>query len=214
MCFLETESSNTSLIGWRILKNKAVARGFLNDVGVVIAKGKFFSENQKEEAEKFAKSLKSYVVKPADGNKGSGITVGARDFDSAWNTALSVTSAGILIEEQFMGGVEARYVVVGNKCVAVIKRIPPHVIGNGVDTVEMLIHKKNDTRMKNPSLSYRLIKINQNRLSIIQDQGFKLDSIPAKDKVVLIDWKGVNLRTVLELNFTLNACRKFLRKCL
>ncbi|AOT70412.1 CapA family protein [Geosporobacter ferrireducens] len=190
LCFLETESSNTSLLGWRILKNKAVAREFLMDAGVAITKGKLFFERQKEEAEKFAKSLKSYVVKPADGNRGSGITVGASDFDSAWNTALSISSTGILIEEQFIGGTEARYLVVGNQCVAVIKRIPPHVIGNGMDTVEMLIHKKNDIRLKNPALCYRLIKMNEHRLSIIQDQGFKLDSIPKKDQVVLIDWKG------------------------
>lgn len=191
--FLETLSSNTSLIGRRILKNKHDARKFLSRAGLSVAKGKLFKNHQKEEASEFALSLRTCVVKPVDGRKGIGISVGVsnkKDFETAWDNAIAVTNKGILVEEQFIGGIEARYLVVGNKCVAVAKRIPPHVIGNGIDTVERLIKKKNDIRKKNPHLGSRLIKVNQHRTSIIQNQGLKLDSIPLKDEIVLIDWKA------------------------
>jgi len=161
--------------------------------GVSIAKGKFFRINQKKEAEEFALSMKTCVVKPADGNRGKGVTVGVSNknaFEIAWLNAASLTKDGILIEEQFMGGVEARYLVINNRCVAVIKRIPPHVIGNGFDTVDILINKKNQVRNTNPSLSYRPIIMNQHRISVIQKQGLELDSVPDKDKIVLIDWKA------------------------
>ncbi|PLT27785.1 hypothetical protein [Peribacillus deserti] len=191
--FRQTESSNTSLIGRQILKNKHAARKAMSGAGLCIAKGELFKKHQKKEAKEFALSLRTCVLKPVDGKKGIGVTVGVsnnKDFETAWDKAIAVSNKGILVEEQFIGGIEARYLVVGNKCVAVARRIPPHVIGNGIDTVETLIKKKNKDRKKNPHLRSRSIKVNQHRLSNIRNQGFHLDSIPGKDEIVLIDWKA------------------------
>lgn len=193
ICFLETESSNTSLIGWRVLKNKDSAREFFRQAGITIAEGKLFQAQQRAAAEKYALSLKKVVVKPADGRKGIGTTVGVTnkgDFLKAWHNALAVSRKGILIEEQFTDGVEARYLVVGNKCVAVVKRIPPHVIGNGLDSIDILINKKNALRAQNPHLKSRLIKLTQHRVSLLNKQGYKPDSVPGRGKAVLLDSKA------------------------
>lgn len=192
-CFHQTDTSNTSLLGARILKNKDLARKFLQMAGVNVAKSKLFKTRQKEAAEAFAMSLKASVIKPVDGKKGIGITVGIADkesFESAWRSAIAATRAGILIEEQFLGGNEARYLVVGNRCVAVVKRIPPHVIGNGVDSIGKLISDKNAIRKKNPNLQNKMIELNPHRLSVLKGQGLDPLSIPEKNQPVLIDWKG------------------------
>ncbi len=191
--YLESESSHTSLLGWRMLKNKAHARDLFRMAGLSIANGRCYKKDQKEEAEAFGLSLNACVVKPIDGRKGLGITVGVRGknaFQRAWENASSATSEGILVEEQFCGGVEARYMVVGNKCVAVIQRVPPHVIGNGVDSIEILINKKNEERGKNPHLKNKPIIMNSHRVEEIRKQGFELGSVPPKDMPVLIDWKS------------------------
>ncbi|MFJ8235750.1 hypothetical protein ACIQ34_08385 [Ureibacillus sp. NPDC094379] len=191
--FYETESTKTSLLGYRILKNKNLARKFLKAAGISIAVGKYFGRGEKKKAAAYASSLSACVIKPSDGHKGNGVSVGVKneqEFHNAWNTAIKNTQGGVLVEEQFIGGIEARYLVVHGRCVAVLQRIPPSVVGNGNDTIETLIKKKNEERKKNPHLRNRLIKINSHRLTILKGQGFNLLSIPPNGVRVLIDWKA------------------------
>lgn len=191
--FLETESSFTSLVGARITKDKTMTRKFLKNAGLNVMKGKSFSIKEKEKALDFALTLPSSVIKPNDGNKGKGVTVGIKtkkEFENAWSNAMLFTNDKILIEEQFVGGTEARYLVVGGHCIAVFSCIIPNVIGNGINTIEELINKKNEIRLKNPHLKNRLIKLNKYRLSVINNQGYSLSSIPDEGVHVTIDWKS------------------------
>lgn len=191
--FHQTKTSMASSLGCIILGNKDLAREFFNESGISIAKGKLFSRKQKEQAESFALNLSSAVVKPVDGGKGKGVTVGVknkREFARAWSAAKKTTKRGILIEEQFIGGIEARYFVIGGKCAAVAKRVPPHVLGNGLDTIEKLLERKNEERSRNPHLRNRLIKVDEHRSLILKEQGYELSSIPSKGVVVVIDKKA------------------------
>ena len=191
--FLETESTNTSLVGFRVCKNKDIARQFLLEAGLSVVSGRSFQLREKEKALDYALSLPASVVKPADGRKGKGITVGVRtgeEFEYAWESAISATKGKILIEEQFIGGTEARYLVVGGVCTAVVQRIPPNVVGNGIDTIEKLIEIKNEARSRNPNLCNKMLIIDKHRLSIIRRQGYDLSSIPDKNVHVTIDLKG------------------------
>lgn len=191
--FLETESSFTSLVGARIVKEKPITRKFLKIAGLNVMEGKSFSIKEKENALNYALSLPASVIKPSDGNKGKGVTVGVKnkeEFEDAWNNAVSVTGNKILLEEQFIGGTEARYLVVNGICVAVFACFPPNIIGNGIDTIEKLISQKNKIRLKNPHLKSRLIKINNHRISIINNQGYTLSSIPDDGVMVMLDLKS------------------------
>ena len=193
LLFLETETSQTSLLGYRILKNKKRAREFFKEAGVSIARGKTFRQNGKNQAWAFALKCMSAVIKPVGGNKGRGVTVGVkseREFDDAWNNAIKISKQGVLVEKQFKNGIEARYLVVGGQCAAVVLRIPPHVIGNGVDTLSTLIEEKNKKTMNHPLLDNKLIRLNDYRLGVIKKQGFGLSSIPPKGFMVVIDLKA------------------------
>ncbi len=191
--FLETESSYTSLVGARIVKDKTMTKKFLKIAALNVMEGMSFSVNEKEKAYNYAMSLPASVIKPADGNKSRGVTVGVNnreEFENAWNNAASVTNSKILVEEQFVGGTEARYLVIGGHCAAVFSCISPYIIGDGINTIEELIYLKNKIRLKNPHLKNRLIKINKYRLSVIDSQGYTLSSIPDKGVKVTIDWKS------------------------
>lgn len=191
--FLETESSYTSLVGSRIAKDKTMSKKFLKIAGLNVMEGKSFSTKEKEKASNYAILLPASVIKPADGNKSRGVTVGVNnreEFANAWSNAVSVTNSKIIVEEQFIGGTEARYLVVGGHCVAVFSCNSPNIIGNGINTIEELINIKNKIRLKNPHLKNRLIKINNYRLSVISSQGYELSSIPDKGVKVTIDWKS------------------------
>ncbi|NMA67684.1 MAG: hypothetical protein GX957_15885 [Clostridiaceae bacterium] len=191
--FQGTVTPSTSLMGARVLKDKGISRELLRKLGISVAKGQIFGLKQKEQAKHFALSLPSAVVKPVDGNRAKGVTVGVKsssDFIHAWDSAVKSTRRGVLIEEQFVDGVELRCLVLNQKYIAAFTKLPPHVLGNGIDTLSKLIEKKNEDRLNNPHLRKGLIKIDKHRLAIIKSQGFGLSSIPPKGAVIIIDWKA------------------------
>lgn len=191
--FFETESTCTSLLGWRILKDKALARRFFLSAGLSVARGEYFEKDQQQAAWEYAEAFSHAVVKPSHGRKGRGITVGVQtetDFLAAWETAKKRNKKGILVEEQFTEGIEARYLVVRGRCIAVFQKHPPVLLGNGVDSLEQLLEKKNRERTQNPHLRKSLIHLDPRRLEMIRQQGFTLSSIPEKGEKILIDWKS------------------------
>ena len=80
------------------------------------------------------------VVKPLDGNHGRGISINLKSYDEievAYEEASKV-SRRVLVE-QYATGFDHRMLVVNGKLVAVAKRVPGHVIGDGKHTIEELI---------------------------------------------------------------------------
>jgi glutathione synthase/RimK-type ligase-like ATP-grasp enzyme len=121
-CYLlESETSFTSRLGWQILKNKQIASKVFKENGLEVAKQYAFSLDQLEKARPVVARMGSVVVKPADGRKGKGVTVGVtpETLDTAWRIASDQTAIGILIESFFSDAVEARYLVIDGRCVAV-----------------------------------------------------------------------------------------------
>lgn len=189
--FYQSVTSNTSLLGAMLLNNKNLARKLFVKSGITVAKGKLFTRSQREQAKHFALSLSSAVVKPVDSDQGRGVTVGVNNsagFVTAWNNAAKFSKRGVLIEEQFTNGSEARFLVVGGKCVAVFKKIPPHIIGDGHQTISQLVEQKKRLRVGNPYLKNKPITLNEHRLSILKQQGYSMSSIPSQDDIVIIDY--------------------------
>lgn len=194
--FLETETSFTSLVAYRILKDKARARAFLDQAGIQVARGEAFDIGDRKGARKLVQSLGRAVIKPVDGNKGKGVAVdiGLDEFDEAWKSAVKTTRKQVLVEEYFSGGQEARYLVVDGQCVAVSMRIPPRVEGDGKSTIAELIEQENAARQKNPNLIKRPLKVDASRLAGLKQRGHELSSVLAPGETVIIDTKA-NLST-------------------
>jgi D-alanine-D-alanine ligase-like ATP-grasp enzyme len=201
--FYESESTFTSLMGSRLLKDKELSRTLFQRAGVSIAEGFAFRRNEKSVAFEKAKELGPAVVKPVAGHKGQGASVNVtpESFEAAWSAALrAVTEAGnsvassneILVEKFFAGGTEARYLVVGGRCVAVVLRIPPEILGDGISTVSQLVNQENKLRRLNPAFRAvgGMITIDDHRRGIILSQGYTLDAVPSAGARVIIDWKG------------------------
>lgn len=87
------------------------------------------------------------VVKPINGRRSIGLTTNIRTEDQlrkALTKALKINSKA-LVQEQFLGE-EARFIVLDGNVKAVLLRQKPFVTGNGIDTVEKLIHSENVNR--------------------------------------------------------------------
>jgi D-alanine-D-alanine ligase-like ATP-grasp enzyme len=188
---VETETSFTSRLAIRLLIRKDLAREIFAKAGLTVAEGYVFRKKQKRKALKRLKQMGVAVIKPVDGHQGKGITVGvtAEGFDEAWAKATASTRRGVLLERQ-VHGIEARYLVVDGTCVAVLRRIPPAVYGDGCRTVRELVAQRNERRKLNPNLGHRPVLIDAHREGMIRAQGFDLDSVPPAGKQVIIDLKA------------------------
>lgn len=193
--FLETLTSFTSMLGCRIVKDKQMARDFLERAGIKVSEGAVFSENEKERARKFVKNLGCVVIKPSCGNKGRGVSVNVSsdNFEMAWKLAVGKSNKKILIEKYFPG-IEARYLVIDGKCVAVSMRIPPQVKGDGKRTIAELVDLENEYRKESPTLMRRPLKIDEMRLVGLKQRGHDLSTVLRQGEVVIIDSKA-NLST-------------------
>ena len=82
------------------------------------------------------------VVKPLDANHGRGVSINLNNDEEvvrAFGVAQRHSSSQAVLVERFITGFDHRMLVIGGKLVAVAKRVPGHVVGDGVHTVEALV---------------------------------------------------------------------------
>jgi cyanophycin synthetase len=84
------------------------------------------------------------VVKPLDANHGRGVSIDLQD-DAAVHVAFAKAKehSNAVIVESFIPGFDHRMLVVGGRLVAVAKRIPGHVVGDGERSIEQLVEQVN-----------------------------------------------------------------------
>ena len=142
-----TITSDTRYIAVELASDKEETNRILADLGLPLPKQRLiYSE---EEAARAARRVGfPVVVKPLNGNHGRGITVGLTDEEgvmAAYGVARDANKGGgqgVLIEA-FIHGFDHRMLVVGDNLVAVSKRIPGRVIGDGVKTIAELVDEVN-----------------------------------------------------------------------
>ena len=192
MLFRWAHTSFTSYISWYLLKRKHLAKILMSEAGISVADGVLLTIDNYEEALEQVKRLSPAVLKPADGNKGKGVSVNvtAENFDVAWHELLKHAKSEIIVERFFSNATEMRYLVVDGKCIAVVHRLPPHVIGDGSNSIESLVRLKNNKRELNPDLKGSPIELTPFRCALLADKGLSLKSVPAAGDQVIIDPKA------------------------
>ncbi|HIN00436.1 MAG TPA: cyanophycin synthetase, partial [Deltaproteobacteria bacterium] len=113
------------------------------------------------------------VVKPLDGNHGRGVSINLISDEQVvlgFNEARAQSNNEAIIIENYVTGFDHRMLVVNGELVAVSKRVPGHVVGDGEKTIEELVeivnsdprrgigHEKVLTRLKFDEQAERLMK--------------------------------------------------------
>lgn len=166
-----TITSETKHIAVEISCDKEDTHNLLNDLGLPVPQQMMvYGERQ---AVRAAKRIGyPVVVKPLNANHGRGVSINL-DSDEEIAIAFSEaqkhgTSKAVLIES-YITGFDHRMLVVNNELVAVAKRVPGHVVGDGHHTIEQLIdivnqdprrgigHEKVLTRLELDSQAERLL---------------------------------------------------------
>ncbi len=138
-----TVTSETRHIAVEIASDKEETNRILGDLGLPVPGQQLvYGEDQ---AVQVANRLGyPVVVKPLNANHGRGVSLNLVDEQQvriAYQQAL-LHSRTVIIET-FVQGFDHRMLVVDGKLIAVAKRMPGHVVGDGAHTVEQLVEQLN-----------------------------------------------------------------------
>ena len=138
-----TITSETRHIAVDISSDKELTNQILADVGLPVPRQ--LSVYREEGALRAARKLGyPVVIKPYNANHGRGVSIGLttdEQVTKAFHQAREHSRC--ILVESFISGFDHRMLVINQDLVAVSKRVPGHVIGDGKSTIEELVNEVN-----------------------------------------------------------------------
>ena len=191
-----TVTGRTSHIAVELASDKEETNRILGNLGLPVPRQRLVqgAEDAVEAAELIGYPV---VVKPFNANHGRGITIhittpeGVRaGFEVAREHSRSV------IVESFISGDDHRMLVIDGQLVAVSKRVPGHVVGDGVHTIEQLVDEVNQDPRRGIGHEKVLTRLtfDHQAETMLQRNGYTRESVPADGERVYLRSTG-NLST-------------------
>ncbi|MFD1159370.1 cyanophycin synthetase [Roseovarius aestuarii] len=140
-----TITSQTRHIAVEISCDKEDTHNLLNDLGLPVPQQRMVY-NAREAVRGAQRIGYPVVVKPLDANHGRGVSINLTEdnqVETAFAEAKEHSKSRAILVESFVTGFDHRMLVVNNKLVAVAKRVPGHVVGDGKQTIAQLIDEVN-----------------------------------------------------------------------
>ncbi len=138
-----TITGNTSGIGIEMAGDKDETKKILSKAHIPVPSG-LLLYNERDLKEALTEIHFPVVLKPVDGNHGRGITTNITTLEqaiSAFHIAKTVSRE--VIVEKFLEGDDYRFLLINYKLVAVAKRTPAMVMGDGKASIQELIDQTN-----------------------------------------------------------------------
>ena len=140
-----TITSETRHIAVEISCDKEDTHNLLNSLGLPVPKQRMVYSVAA--AIRAARSIGHPVVlKPLNANHGRGVSINLMEdnqVETAFNEARAEGTSRAILVESFVTGFDHRMLVVNNELVAVAKRVPGHVKGDGKQNIAQLIEEVN-----------------------------------------------------------------------
>lgn len=178
----------TSGLGIEMAGDKDETKSILEDANCPVPLG-IVVDSEEELKERLSEISFPLVLKPLDGNHGRGVTTNVQSMDAAL-TAFRLASriSSSVIVEEFIEGDDFRFLIVDFKLVAVARRRPASIDGNGVDTIKDLIERENlhKDRGDEPEHVLAKIKIDSSTEKILRQRGYTLDTILGYGQVLTL----------------------------
>lgn len=160
------------------MDNKPLMRERFAAAGIPIARGgSVWSEA--DGCRLFCELRKPVITKPHTGSRSRHTTIHIdteEEFRRAFRNA-KVLSPKVLIEEELEGFV-FRGTLIGGKLQAVLRREPPHVVGDGTHTVRELVESEN-ARPERHTKTFRPIATGEDAEAELRRQKLSWESIPS-----------------------------------
>lgn len=185
-----TITSETKHIAVEISCDKEDTHNLLNDLGLPVPKQlMIYSEHQ---AVRAAQRIGYPVVlKPLNANHGRGVSINLTTDEEvivAFAEAREHGTSRAVLVESYLTGYDHRMLVVNNELVAVAKRVPGHVIGDGVHTIEQLVDIVNQDPRRGVGHEKVLTRLELDNQAerLMEDAGYTSQTILEKDQTFFL----------------------------
>jgi cyanophycin synthetase len=191
-----TVTSRTSHIAVELASDKEETNRLLAQLGLPVPRQRLVQSA--EDAVKAAERIGyPVVVKPFNANHGRGISIHLSTAEQV-STAFAVARehSRSVIVESFITGDDHRMLVINGELVAVSRRVPGHVVGDGVRTIEQLVDEVNSDPRRgigHEKVLTRLVFDHQAE-TMLARKGYTKETVPAAGERVFLRSTG-NLST-------------------
>lgn len=185
-----TITSETKHIAVEISCDKEDTHNLLNDLGLPVPQQMMvYSERQAVRAAN--RMGYPVVLKPLNANHGRGVSINLSsdaEVEIAFAEAQQHGTSRAVLVESFLTGYDHRMLVVNNELVAVAKRVPGHVVGDGEHSISELIDVVNQDPRRGVGHEKVLTKLelDSQALRLLDEAGNDIDTVLPKDEVFFL----------------------------
>jgi hypothetical protein len=179
-------TDKSSALKW--MDDKGIMKKKFQKVGLPVANGGV-AFNKSSALKIFNRGLKPVIAKPNLGSRSRHTTIHINTKDeliTAFKNANKISPL-VVIEEELSGSL-FRGTLVGGKLVGVVKRDPPQVVGDGINTLQILLQKENE-RIERAGPIFHHIGIDKDTEKELARQNITMIDIPKKGQVVTFSQK-------------------------
>jgi cyanophycin synthetase len=193
-----TITSKTPHIAVEISCDKEDTHNLLRDLGLPVPTQRMIYNERA--AIRAAHSIGFPVVlKPLNANHGRGVSINLTSDEqvaSAFVFAREHGSSRAVLVESYVEGFDHRMLVVNNELVAVAKRVPGHIVGDGKSTVTELVDKVNEDPRRGIGHEKVLTRLELDRpaFELLEMAGLDADSVLPDGEIFYLR-KTANLST-------------------
>ncbi|MEO8636787.1 MAG: cyanophycin synthetase [Gemmatimonadales bacterium] len=191
-----TITSRTPHIAVELASDKEETNRILSTLGLPVPQQRLVQSEV--EAARAARDIGyPVVVKPYNGNHGRGVSIHLMEEAQvrlAFNVAQEHSRS--VIVEKFVTGDDHRMLVVNGRLVAVSRRVPGHVVGDGIHSVEQLVATVNSDPRRGVGHEKVLTRLEFDHQAeqLLQKKGYTRATVPPAGEVVYLRSTG-NLST-------------------
>ncbi len=182
-----TQTDQDTLMSFLAMENKYVTQVLLKENGLAHTHAQLF-ENAKAAVNAYDHfALQRVVIKPNHANFGEGIFFIEPHSKEEFKKAVLLVEKreDQILVEPFFKGDEYRFLVIDKKVEGIVKRIPAHVVGDGVHSISELIKMKNK-KNESKALFYKPIELDGIARTHLQRQNLTEASIVKNNQTVLL----------------------------
>jgi len=181
-----TVTSNTGTIATGLASDKEGTHSVLKDMGLPVPLQAMFSSE--DEAVSASRRMGyPVVIKPLDANHGRGISINLttdEEVREAFHVAKEQGHSRYVLAESFITGYDHRMLVINGELVAVAKRVPGHVVGDGKSTITELVDIVNSDPRRGVGHEKVLtrLEIDSPARHLLREAGYDENTVLKKDQ--------------------------------
>ena len=191
-----TITERTSAVAVDLASDKSLTKRVLSDAGIPVPEGGLATTV--EEAIRIFEQLDGpVVVKPFNGNQGKGVSLDLRTAEEVKRAYdIAAQYAAKVLVERHIAGKNLRLLVVDGHLVAASERLPAHVVGDGVRSIQELIEAENENPLRGRGHEKPLTRIAVDAVveQTLSRQGTRFGDVPDLGVQVILR-ESANLST-------------------